>query len=57
MATDQAKVEETVAKAIYDTAVQAAREAIDKLKFDHADIVDFVRRIASESETAQILIF
>jgi len=57
MATDQAKVEETVAKAIYDTAVQAARAAIDKLKFDHADIVDFVRRIASESETAQILIF
>lgn len=52
-----AKVVEIVAKAIYESQVKSAREQIDELIYDPSDIEQFCKRIVSESETAQVLLF
>ena len=46
-----------VAKAIYDTQVKEARAHIDRLTFDPQEVEDLARRLQSESQTAQVLIF
>jgi DNA-binding MltR family transcriptional regulator len=46
-----------VAKAVYDAQVKQAREQIDKLTFDPEEIEDLARRLQTESQTAQVLIF
>jgi DNA-binding MltR family transcriptional regulator len=48
---------ERVAKAIYDTQVKAAREAVDKISFDASELPELFGRLQRESETAQVLIF
>ena len=46
-----------VANAIYQAQVGQARENVCKLHFDCGNMPDLFQRLASESETAQILIF
>jgi hypothetical protein len=48
---------EAVAKAIYGVKVKQAIDQMAGFKFDASDAVGLVTRLASESETAQVLIF
>jgi DNA-binding MltR family transcriptional regulator len=48
---------ESVAKAIYFSQVERARQEIDKVDFDLSDFPEIFRRLNQEGETAQVLIF
>lgn len=48
---------ERVAKALYERAVKTAIEEVEKLVFEHHDLVELVSKLKTESETAQVLIF
>lgn len=56
MAEDESMVNR-VAKAIYGEHVKQARTELEGVSFEHADLVDLVIKLRTESETAQILIF
>lgn len=46
-----------LADAIRSSQVRMAKEAVDRLSFDCTGLDDFVSELASETETAQVLIF
>src|ERR1700680_4401644 len=46
-----------VATAIYDARIRESRESTNKIQFDCSDLPELFKRLRSESETAQILIF
>lgn len=48
---------DVLAKSLYAHAVQQARAWVDRVPFEPQDVVDLTRKLKTESETAQVLVF